>query len=97
MKSPRRYLFLLIGVTLLFQACTSQNEGESPKAALTNLDAMQAMALANEWKWSHKDIKSYVTPREIVFQFSDKTKHSVPLLEDKMVVAIAPYEKQTHT
>ena len=97
LKSLRIYLLLLIGVALFFQACTGQNGEKSLKSALKNLDALQAMALANEWKLSHKDIQSHVTPSEIVFEFPDKTQHIVPLPEDKMVVAIAPYEKGTHT
>jgi len=59
-------------------------------------DAEQAMAYANQWKWTQKSIKSYVTPEEVVFEFPDGIVKKVALPEEKMVVAIAPYIYSTH-
>ncbi len=82
-----------------------QSNEESLEAALDGIDAVQAMALANEWRWSPMKIISVVTTREIIFTFpSKKVKYNlnkgnerrIPLPDDKMVVAVAPYIKQTH-
>jgi len=87
----------LIGIGSLFPAYTLRADGKSDEAQLENIDAIQAVAIANEWKWSKKEIKSYVNSREVVFQFPDGKVKKIPLPEDKMVVAVAPYIIQTHT
>ena len=88
-------LSLLLGLSFLFAAsgCTDQN---SPEAILKNVDAVQAMAIANEWNWSKKEIKSYVTARDVVFELSKNKVKRIPLPEDKMLVAVAPYIDRTH-
>jgi hypothetical protein len=48
-------------------------------------------------KWSRKDVKRFVTPRELVFQFSDDKRTRIPLPEYNMVVAVAPFLKCTHS
>jgi hypothetical protein len=63
---------------------------------LENVNAMDAVAIANDWKWSHKDVKTSVTAREVVFEFPDKTVKRIPLPQEKMLVAVAPYIRQTH-
>jgi len=95
MKSKIVSFFLILGISVLFTACTNEN----PDAAkLKNVDAVQAVAIANDWNYSKKEITSYVTPREVVFKSSnDKVIKKIPLPEDKMLVAVAPYINQTHT
>ena len=44
------------------------------------------MAIANQWKWSRKDVKSIVNFREIVFQFPGERVKTVSLPEEKMMV-----------
>jgi len=87
---------LLLGASSLLPACALQGDEKSTEATGNNVDAIQAMAIANQWKWSKKGIKSYVTPREVVFNFSNGKVKIIPLPEEKMVVAVAPYIKQTH-
>ena len=66
------------------------------------IDAVQAMALANQWKWTRSDITTHVTSEAVFFEFPSAsggpggTEKKVPLPEDKMVVAIAPYLTYTH-
>ncbi len=96
MKNLLTFLILLLGISSLFLASTLQGDEKSAEAALNNVDAMRAMAIANQWKWSKKEIKSYVTPREVVFEFSNGKVKRIPLPEEKMVVAVAPYIKRTH-
>ena len=63
---------------------------------LKNVNAMEAVAIANDWKWSNKDVKTSVTAREVVFEFPDKTVKKIPLPQEKMLVAVAPYIRRTH-
>jgi len=95
MKSITLSFILFLAISWLFPSCSNEN----PDAArLNNIDAVQAMAIANEWNYSKKEITSYVTPREVVFKSSDdKVIKKIPLPEDKMLVAVAPYINRTHT
>jgi hypothetical protein len=87
---------LLLGISLILPMCALQDDEKSAEATLNNVDAIQAMAIANQWKVFKKEIKSYVTPREVVFKFSNGKVKRIPLPEEKMVVAVAPYIKRTH-
>ena len=89
-------LILLLGVILLFPACGLLGDEDSPNVRLKNVDAIKAMAIANEWKWSKKDIKSYVNSREVVFEIANEKVKKIPLPEEKMLVAVAPYINRTH-
>jgi len=96
MKSILLSFILLFGISSLLTMCTRQDDKTSDEAALNNVDAVQAMAIANQWKWSKEEIKSYVTPHEVVFEFSNENVKKIPLPEKKMVVAVAPYMERTH-
>ncbi len=96
MKKLSMPLSLSLGLILLFSVFGCGPDKNSPEAILKNVDAVQAMAIANDWKWSKGEIKSYVTTREVVFELSEKKVKKIPLPEEKMLVAIAPYINQTH-
>ncbi len=87
---------LLLGISLILPTSALQDDEKSAEATLNNVDAIQAMAIANQWKWFKEEIKSYVTPREVVFKFSNGKVKRILLPEEKMVVAVAPYIKRTH-
>ncbi|HEX2967181.1 MAG TPA: hypothetical protein VHO84_15455 [Syntrophorhabdaceae bacterium] len=87
-------LFIVIGLLL---SNTPINAAEQDKTALEKADAKEAIAIANDWKWSRPDVKSYVDAQEVVFEFPDGTKKKIPLPKDQMYVAIAPYVDKTHT
>jgi hypothetical protein len=89
-------LILFLGVISLFPACGLLGDEDSPNVRLKNVDAIKAMAIANEWKWSKKDIKSYVNSREVVFEIANGKVKKIPLSEEKMLVAVAPYINRTH-
>jgi len=89
-------LSIFFGLSFLFAASGCQPDKNSPEAILKNVDAIQAMAIANEWNWSKKEIKSYVTNREVVFELSKNKIIKIPLPEEKMLVAVAPYINRTH-
>jgi hypothetical protein len=87
------FLFLLLVGSLFTGRSLLAGERE---AILRNVDAIQAMEIANEWKWTQKEVKSYVTTREVVFEFSNGRSKKIPLPEEKMVVAVAPFINKTH-
>jgi len=99
-REQLKYLILgsivLFGLSLLLPVHGLQGAEQSDLAALDNIDAMRAMAIANQWKWTKKEVTSYVTPRGVIFVFPDKKVKGIPLPADKMVVAVAPYIKKTH-
>lgn len=87
-------LFLTIGLVFGVSGC--RPDPNSPEGMLENVDAKEALAIANEWKWDRKDIRSYVNARVVGFELpGDKTKN-IPLPDDSMVIAVAPYIKYTH-
>ncbi len=96
MKKLSIFISLLLGLSLLFAASGCQPDKNSPEAILKNVDAIQAIAIANEWNWTKKEIKSYVTTREVVFELSESKVIKIPLPEEKMLVAVAPYINRTH-
>lgn len=86
---------LVIGI-LLMSSFTLADDEISLRQKLENVNAMEAVAIANEWKWSRKDVKSSVTAHEVIFELPDKTVKMIPLPQEKMLVAVAPYIRQTH-
>ena len=80
---PLLLILLVISIVLI---CVQKNK----------TDPLQAIAVANEWKWSKKEVKSYVTPREVVFKFPDGKVDTIQLPDDKFFVAVAPYINRTH-
>ena len=94
--------YIILGLILIFttisafQTHASQDSKKPADIDFEKIDAVEAMAIANDWKWSRKDVKSSVTAREVVFKFSDGTVKKVPLPEEKMLVAVAPYVRKTH-
>ncbi len=87
---------LLLWISSLLPAYAQQGGGKSVETILETADTIQAIAIANQWNWSNKEIKSYVTSREVVFKFSDGKVKKVPLPNDKFLVSLAPYIKRTH-
>lgn len=79
---------------------TSASSGEidldGAIASLENIDAIQAMEIANQWKWTNNSIKTSVNPQVVIFKFPNGLIKEIPLPMNKMVVAIAPYIRKTH-
>ena len=87
---------LFFGLNSPFPALASQGNENSTETVLENIDAVQAIAIANQWRWTKKEIKSYVDSREMVFKFTDGRVKKFALPKDKMIVALAPYLRKTH-
>ena len=96
MNQHRKILSLFIALGLMVGVSACQPDPNSPEGLLKNADARQALAIANDWKWSKKEIKSHVTSRDVVFELPDGKVIKIPLPDDKMMVAVAPYINQTH-
>jgi hypothetical protein len=97
MKSRWISVILILGIFSAFPVHALQGDGKSDEAALEGVDAVESVAIANQWKWLKKDIKSHVNSREVVFQFPGGKVKKIVLPEGKMMVAVAPYRKKTHT
>ena len=97
MKIIKATVIVILWIIPLFLPTALHADYKSLIAELKNVDAIQAVALANKWKWTNKEIKSYVNSQEIVFNFPDGQVKKIPLPENKMFVAVAPYITQTHT
>ena len=87
---------IVLGTGSSIPVLAFQDKEKSAEIDLEKIDAVEAMAVANAWKSSRKDVKSSVTAREVVFKFSDGKVNRIPLPEDKMLVAVAPYIRRTH-
>jgi len=97
MKSLSIFIAFLLGSLVLCPAGVVQAAGKSEEAVLENIDAIQAVEIANEWKWTKKDVKTSIDSREVVFEFPDGKVKRIALPKDKMYIAIAPYIEKTHT
>ncbi len=58
---------------------------------------MATVAKTNEFRDSYPDIKTHITPKEIVFEFPDGKTFTKSIADTLMYVAIAPYLTTTHT
>ena len=96
-----KYTILSVTLTLWILSIFSPDAGHADQkslmAELEEVNAAEAVALANQWRWTNKDIKIYVDAQEIVFKFPGGQAKKIPMPEDKMLVAVAPYIKNTHT
>ena len=91
-KTILAFLALMVIMPLVANASNLQ----AYEKMVEGLDAVQAMAIANQWKWTQSNIKSYVNSKEVVFEFPGNKIKRIPLPNDKMVVAVAPYINYTH-
>ena len=94
-------LFIALALMALVPLAAHAGNMKAYEQMVENIDAVQAMAFANQWKWTQNSITTHVTPKEVVFEFPSDTSPNgtikkVALPEDKMVVAIAPYLTYTH-
>ena len=96
-----KVVFAMIAFIVMVPLAANANNMKAYEQMVENVDATQAMALANQWKWTQPSITTHVTPKEVVFEFPSNTSPNgtvkkVALPADKMVVAIAPYLTYTH-
>ena len=96
MKYSILYIILFLTAISSLQAGAFQHGKKPANVNFEKIDAVEAMAIANEWKWSRKDVKSFVNAYEVVFEFTDGTRQVIPLPQDWMLVAVAPYIRKTH-
>jgi hypothetical protein len=89
------FLVFLSPAVLFGQTVQVNNSGPSPEM-LNGLSAKEAVSLANEWALSGNGVTSFVTTESVNFSFPDGQEVSIPLPEDKFLVAVAPYVRKTH-
>lgn len=96
MRTSIYCMIVIVGLGITIPAIATQDGLRVSVTDLESLSATEAIAVANEWKWTRSDVKSYVDSREVIFEFSDGSVKRIPLPGDKMLVAVAPYIQQTH-
>lgn len=84
----QRFLALVLGVAF------SLAQAPSPEA-LKGLKPEEALALAKRWREEGQRVVSYVTPEALFFEFADGRKVQVAL-QDRFLLAVAPYVSRTH-
>ena len=95
MKRYAAIALLVAGLLLAWWTFGPKNR-DPFASALAGADAAEAMALANAWRQEGKGVQSYVTSEAVVFRLSKSREVKVPLPDDRMVVAVAPYISFTH-
>lgn len=78
------------------QLPVEQNPMEQDIELVEQLNAKNALALANEWRVSNSGVISDLRADAVTFVFPEGYEVSVPLPADTMVVAVAPYITDTH-
>ncbi len=99
MKGNNRLFVALAAVAAFSAVAWAQDSQPAPSPeALSRLSPEAAMATANSWGMQAEanKVTSYVTSREIRFEFPGGRKTAVALPQNRMVVAIAPYMAKTH-
>ncbi|MDF1594024.1 MAG: hypothetical protein P1P89_21155 [Desulfobacterales bacterium] len=96
MKTATSFAIFAFWTILLFSPCALQADQKSLMAELENVDAVQAVAIANKWRWTNRNITISVDDWKIIFKFPNGQVKTVPMPADKMLVAVAPYIRKTH-
>ncbi len=96
MKHLLLSLIILLGISWLLPAYALGGDEKSAEAILSNVDGVQAVAIANQWKWTKKEVKSYATSQGVIFTLPNGKVKGIPFPKEKMLVAVAPYIKRTH-
>ena len=97
MKAGLAAVFGALAAFLLTGCDENDNSPVGPNLDfIEQFDGREALALANEWRVSKPDVISRLTALAVTFAFPEGHELSVPLPEDTMVIAIAPYINATH-
>lgn len=100
-----RFGVLLATIALVATGCGGTDSGGTQAAdgnlaavpeTVRGLDARSALAQANAWFTAGAGVTTYVDSRVVGFEFADGETIEVPLPDDEMVVAVAPYVELTH-
>jgi len=89
-------VILLLGLSLPIPTVAFQSNEQTSDMILKGIDARKALTIANQWRWTQKEITSYVNTRNVVFKFPNGNITKIPLPKDEIMVAVAPYIKNTH-
>lgn len=90
-------IVLLAFVAWAVMLTSGFSAGESElETRLEGLNAREALVIANQWHWERRPVTTYVTSKEVVFEFKTGTIKRIALPKDEMMVAVAPYVRKTH-
>ncbi len=88
---------LLLSISILGACSVTDPDYTTQYDSLKNISILGTIAKANEFRDTYPDIKTHITPTEIVFEFPDGKKFTKSIADTLMYVAIAPYVTTTHT
>jgi hypothetical protein len=100
MKDTTMKIFTLIAIaSIIILSCSNETDPDydSDINSLSGKNIYESINIANQWRVSKTKITSFITPRELVFQFPDGREVKKSLPSDSMYIAIAPYQTYTHT
>ena len=97
MKRVMLSVALTLWLFSIFSPGAIHADQKSLMAELEGVDSVEAVAIANNWRWTNQHVRVFVDSQEIVFTFPDGQVKKIPMPEDKMLVAVAPYINKTHT
>ncbi len=70
MKIPKLIIIVfLLGLSWSIPTAAFQGDEQTPEMIVKDIDAKKALTIANQWRWTRKEITSYVNNREVVFKF----------------------------
>ncbi|MFA5180543.1 MAG: CueP family metal-binding protein [Syntrophales bacterium] len=89
---------IVMSIFILYSQIAFAQHGQDQQLRdeLKGIDAKKAMKIAYKWRSENIDVKTFVTPDAVNFQFKDGKTVAVPLPDDLMIVSIAPYVNKTH-
>ncbi len=97
MKLSKTFLIILfLGLSWSIQTVAFQEDQQTPAYIVNATDAKKALMNANQWRWTRKDITSYITTSEVVFKSPDGSIRKIPLPANEVMIAVAPYIQNTH-
>lgn len=93
-----KYAILLMSIFIVFSGCDVVDHSyDDAYDNLQNMDVKEAVSKANDWSKTKPKITSYINDKELIFTFPDDREVKMPLPEDEMYVAFAPYIDDNHS
>ena len=86
----------LLGLSWSIPTEAFQSDEKTPEMIVKDIDAKKALTIANQWRWSQKEITSYINTWEVIFKFPNGKITKILLPENEIMVAVAPYINNTH-
>lgn len=93
-----KYSVLILALIFVW-ACSEPSDPnyDALYEEIQQADIKSAVATANRWRTENPDIVSMISHEELTVIFPDSRKVIKSLAENETYIAVAPYEKNTHS